>query len=512
MALFESMILLSLLAVVLLRLLRRLALPYPTILAAAGTAVAALPWAPHIAMDPKLALVLFIAPVLLDAGFDMPPRTLRRFWLPTLSLAVVAVALTTAAVAWLGTAWAGMPLAAAVALGAIVAPPDAGAATAVLSRLNLPRRTVQVLTAESLLNDASALLIFGVAVRTAMSADGLARTVPMLFLAVPGGLLLGWLLGKVFVLLSRELRGTLSATLLQFAGVFGVWIVAESIHVSAILCVVSFAMTIAHVLPAETPPRDRVHAYSVWAAVVFISNVIAFLLVGLQSRSIIARLPADELRQALWFAGGVLGVCIVVRFAWVMLYTTLLRRFRHDTTLPNPTPQQGIVVAWCGMRGLVTLATALGLPDDFPQRDLIVLTAFAVTVGSLVFQGTTLAWLVRALGFAPDTSLREDASKVRLKLLDAADATLDGETGEVAHRMREYYADARHEAEAGRSPIAGTQLAELKRRGLHAKRLRLLEMRHKGQIDDDVFHLLENELDWSELAVTAPDDREIVEG
>jgi NhaP-type Na+/H+ or K+/H+ antiporter len=469
-----------------------------------------LPWAPHIAMDPKLALVLFIAPVLLDAGFDMPPRTLRRFWLPTVSLAVVAVIFTTAAVAWLGVAWAGMPLAAAIALGAIVAPPDAGAATAMLSRLNLPRRTVQVLTAESLLNDASALLIFGVAVRTAMAPDGLARTLPMLLLAVPGGILLGWLLGRLFVILSRELRGTLSATLSQFAGVFGIWIIAESLHVSAILCVVSFAMTIAHVLPGETPPRDRVHAYSVWAAVVFISNVIAFLLVGLQSRSIVARLQGPQLEHALWFAGAALLVCIVVRFAWVMLYNVLLRTFRKSQ--PNPTPQQGLVVAWCGMRGLVTLATALGLPDNFPQRDLIVLTAFAVTVGTLVFQGTTLAWLVKYLRFDRNATLQADASKVRLALLDVAEATLDGETDEAAQRTREHYADARREAEAGHDPVTGTRMSELKRRGLQAKRIRLLEMRHKGEIEDDVFHLLENELDWSELAVTRPDDREIVEG
>jgi Na+/H+ antiporter len=510
MALFESMILLSLLAVVLLRLSRQLALPYPTILAAAGTAVAALPWAPHIDMDPKLALVLFIAPVLMDAGFDMPPRTLRRFWLPTVSLAVVAVVLTTAGVAWLGVAWAGMPLAAAVALGAIVAPPDAGAATAMLSRLRLPRRTVQVLTAESLLNDASALLIFGVAVRTAMAGDGLERTVPMLFLAVPGGLLLGWLLGKVLIQLSRQLRGTLSATLSQFAAVFGAWIIAEQLHVSAILCVVSLAMTVAHVTPGETPPRDRVHAYSVWAAVVFISNVIAFLLVGLQSRTIVSRLEGPQLAHALWFAGAAFLVCVGVRLAWVMVYNMLLRRFRKG--VPNPTPQQGLVVAWCGMRGLVTLATALGLPDNFPQRDLIVLTAFAVTVGTLVIQGTTLAWLVRFLKFPPDTSMQDDASRVRLRLLDAAEATLDGETDEPARRIREHYADARQEAEAGRDSVTGTRMSELKRKGLQAKRQMLLDMRHKGEIDDDVFHLLENELDWSELAVTSPDDREIVEG
>ena len=208
MALFESMLLLSLLAIVLLPLSRKLSLPYPTVLAAAGLAVAALPWAPRIDMDPQLALALFIAPALLDAAYDMPPRTLRRFWVPTVALAAVAVILTAIAVAWLGVVWAGMPWAVALALGAIVAPPDAAAAAAMLSRLTLPRRTVQVLTAESLLNDAVALLIFGAAVATVTAGDGFASTMPTLALAAPGGVVLGLAIGRLYVVVAPRLQGT----------------------------------------------------------------------------------------------------------------------------------------------------------------------------------------------------------------------------------------------------------------------------------------------------------------
>ena len=171
MALFESLLTLLIIAALLLQLSRRLSAPYPAMLALAGAGVAIFPWAPHLEIQPRLALTLFIAPVLLDAAYDTAPRELRRYWIPLLSLVVIAVILTTAVVASAGWAIASLPLAAAIALGAIVAPPDAAAAAAVLSQFNLPRRTLHVLKGESLLNDAVALLIFGAAVSAAISPN-----------------------------------------------------------------------------------------------------------------------------------------------------------------------------------------------------------------------------------------------------------------------------------------------------------------------------------------------------
>src|SRR5277367_1633724 len=163
MPLFEITLLLLTIAVVFLQMARRLNVPYPSLLALAGGCVAILPFAPHLSIEPRLALALFVAPAVMDTAFDMPPREMLRIWVPLVSLAVVLVLITTAAVAWAGTALAGLPLAAAVALGAIVAPPDAAAAAAVLRELNLPRRTTAVLQGESLLNDAVSLLVFGLA-------------------------------------------------------------------------------------------------------------------------------------------------------------------------------------------------------------------------------------------------------------------------------------------------------------------------------------------------------------
>src|SRR5258708_35674161 len=188
MPLFEITLVLLAIAVVLLQIARHIRVPYPAMLALAGGCVAALPFAPHLSIEPRLALALFVAPAVMDTAFDMPPREMLRVWLPLTSLAVVLVLLTTAAVAWAGWALAGLPLAAAVALGAIVAPPDAAAAAAVLRAFNRPRRTMAVLQRESLLKDDVALLAFGLAVSAAVSpGNGWNAVLPRLLIAVPGG-------------------------------------------------------------------------------------------------------------------------------------------------------------------------------------------------------------------------------------------------------------------------------------------------------------------------------------
>ena len=228
MALFESLLALLLVSILLLKLSGHIGAPYPTMLALAGACVAALPWAPEIDMEPRLALALFIAPALLDAAYDLPPRELRRHWLPLTWLAVIAVVLTTVAVAWAGWAWAGMPLAAAIALGAIVSPPDAAAAAAVLTRFPLPRHTMAILQGESLLNDATALLIFTAAVRVATSGDSsLAELAPRLLIAAPGGILLGLILARLYFALKAWLGQTLTARLFEFVVTFGTWVIAE---------------------------------------------------------------------------------------------------------------------------------------------------------------------------------------------------------------------------------------------------------------------------------------------
>jgi CPA1 family monovalent cation:H+ antiporter len=386
---FEWIIGLLLGAVALSALARRLQVPYPTFLAIGGMLLAFVPSGPSWALDPELALALFVAPVLLDAAFDTSLRDLRNNWLPVSTLVLVAVGVTTAAVAvvahWLRP---DMPWAVAIALGAIVAPPDAAAATAILRQVSLPYRIQKILEGESLLNDASALLIYRVAV----------------------GL-----------------------------------VAAEHLGLSGILTIVVYAMTMARSAGMRMPARLRVPSYAVWETMVFVLNVLAFMLIGLQLRPIWSGLD-DEVRwKYCSFAAAILAVVILARILWVMPYGALLRTLKARNLLPAhvvdavPTLKRGFIVSWCGMRGIVTLAAAFALPEWFPYRDLILLTAFAVVLGSLVIQGLTLRPLILALNFADDDPVGREAARARGVVFRAALDEIDADPSEEAEILRLEY-------------------------------------------------------------------------
>src|SRR2546429_8421718 len=223
MALFEWTLALLLGAVILTGLARRVGVPYPSLLAIAGAALAFAPAGPELEIEPELALALFVAPALLDAAFDTSPRALRRNAIPIASLAVIAVVLTTAAVAFWGWRFAGLPIAAAIALGAIVAPPDAVAANEVLRHLRIPQRIGLVLQGESLLNDATALLIYRAAVAAAVGSFSLVGDAPILLLAAVGSLVAGYVLARLYMVATPYVRGAAGSTVLQFISTFGVW-------------------------------------------------------------------------------------------------------------------------------------------------------------------------------------------------------------------------------------------------------------------------------------------------
>jgi CPA1 family monovalent cation:H+ antiporter len=259
-------------------------------------------------------------------------------------------------------------------------------------------------------------------------------------------------------------------------------------------------------MPARTSARDRVNSYAVWAAVVFVLNVLAFLLMGLQARLILRQLPADELRHALIFAAIVLGVVIGVRFFWVMTYGMVVRFFRsfferRDMAASVPPARIGVLVSWCGMRGLVTLATAFALPPEFPGRNVIVLSAFTVVLGTLIIQGFTIRPLIALLRIAPDHSLAREVAEARGAMLDAALGELEGHTGEAADAVRGEYGAARV---AGGDPTrSATDYDNLRMLAIAAERRLLIDWRRRGRIFDDTYHLLEEELDRAELHAAA---------
>ena len=511
MSFFESLVALLIAAILLLQVSRRLNIPYPAMLATAGVLLALIPGAPSIELEPATALALFIAPVLVDAAFDFPASAVKRLWRPLVALAVVAVLLTTAVVTWLGVSVAGLPIYAALALGAIVAPPDAAAATAVLGTVDMPRRSVAVLKGESLLNDALALLLFGAAtsVHTYGGADG--GLALRLSLAVPGGIVLGIVLAWLSMRLTPFVTGTLGGHLMEFATAFAVWIIAEHLGLSPILCIVAFAMTVARTAGVRQSPRMRVHSFAVWTSVVFLLNVLAFLLMGMQVRGILIDMPAERLIQAAQFAALVVAAVIGVRLAWVLAYNRLADRFSWLRGDYEPaTFQQGILVGWCGMRGLVTLATSLALPDDFPQRDLIVLTAFAVILATLVVQGMTLAPLVRWLKLDGDDGSARELSEAREKLANAALASLENQQGSDADHLRYGYERMRDAARSDSDEsLEGKRALGLA--AIQSQRNCLEDLRTKDLVGPDAYLVLQEELDFRQVAITAENERRIEE-
>ena len=513
MTFFESLLALLLAAVALLQVSRRMALPYPAMLALAGVAVAFIPGAPAIRIDPQTALALFIAPALLDAAYDFPISAARALWRPLVVLAAGVVLTTALVVAWIGWRVAGLPPAAALVLGAIVAPPDAAAAVAVLGAVSLPRRTLGVLRGESLFNDAVALLIFDAAL-TVQSMGGLDASAALrLGLAAPGGVLLGVGFGFAMRGAGRFLGDSLGANLVQFLNTFLLWLIAAHLHLSAVLAVVACAMTVARATQAAGSPRMRVHSLAVWASVVFVLNVLAFLLMGLQARLIIERMPPQRLQEATAVSAWVILALVTTRFIVVMGWNRLAARFAGlRGTLPPPTLGQGVVVSWSGMRGLVTLATAFALPANFSQRDLVVLAAFATVLATLVVQGLTLAPLIRLLGLDrmedPGRELADARQELTQKGLEQIEVA--GEAADLT--LRDLYTLKR--AGADESSNATKRLEGYRHLGLGivaAQRATLRRLRDEQRIDMEAFYLLQEEIDWRELTLLPEDQRRIDE-
>jgi Na+/H+ antiporter len=521
MYIFEVIVVLLLAGAGLTALSQRLGMPYPALLALAGAGVALVPGTPTLVLDPQLALTLFVAPVLRDSAFDASQRDLRANWHTVAGLAVGVVVLTVIVVAAVARLLVPeMPWAVAVALGAIVAPSDAAAATAVLRQLRPPHRLLVILEGESLFNDASALLIYRLAVGAALAGTlSLASAIPMLLVVTLGSVVLGFVLSWLILPLVTRQKDVVIATVLQFCGAFGVWILAEQIHLSGILTMVTFAMASARRVSLATPARVRIPSYATWDFAVFVLNVLAFILVGFQLKAILERVSGRTLADYLFVAIAVAVATILARIAWVIGVTTFSRwRCRHTPgdTAPRRdavglSKGSAVVVAWCGMRGIVTLATALALPagapggEAFPFRDLIVFAAFSVVLGTLVVQGMTLRPLTNMLGLEEDQSVEREVRLGRGDMLRAAlSAVAERDGGEVSDLLRRRY-ELRLRREAGEGSGApldrgdGQREAAVVQKALSAERQRLVALRADGTIGDTAFQRLEQELDFEEL-------------
>jgi CPA1 family monovalent cation:H+ antiporter len=406
-----------------------------------------------------------------------------------------------------------LPWSAAFALGAILAPPDAVAAAAVLSRLHLPRRMVTVLEGESLVNDASALVLYrlavGAAAAGAFSAWG---AVGSFVLLGAGGVVVGWAVAWASMWLTRRLRDTLLEIALSFLAAFAAYILAEYVHLSGVMAVVTAGIAMSQGRHATLSARTRLDAVAVWNFAEFVLTSLVFILIGLQLNGILQRVGDRGVGELATLAVAMSAALILSRILWVFPATYLPRLIpavrRAD---PFPPWQVPMIISWAGMRGVVSLAVALALPLDFPERDLIVFLAFCAILATLVLQGTTLEWLIRRLGVRatphPDGIPPEEARArhaVARAMLDSVERRAgDVLYGAIAHDMLPEFRDrARHlkrvseGGAAAASERAGRR--DIRLEALAAARRVLLSAHAAGEMDEEVLREVMQELDLEE--------------
>jgi CPA1 family monovalent cation:H+ antiporter len=322
-----------------------------------------------------------------------------------------------------------------------------------------------------------------------------------------GSVAAGILLARLYLKFIARLHHISISIMLQFISTFAVWILADRIGLSAIIAVVCYAMTLARMVPAEIDARRRIVSYAVWEVVVFVLNVAAFVLVGLQLRGIVTRLEPGQLPAYIAFAGAVCAAVILTRIVWWMSHSTFSRWRIKRSGAPlqraalRPTVGSGLVISWCGMRGIVTLAAALALPGNFPFRDLIVLCAFCVVLATLVGQGLTLRWLVSLIDIPDDGMVEREIGLARAETARVALRGLDGGASSTSRLRREYQArlNSGEQQSEGTQPDDAAPVATLQRRVVEAQRQALIDMRARDEIGDAAFQAAQEELDLLEL-------------
>jgi CPA1 family monovalent cation:H+ antiporter len=494
-------------------LARRIDVPGPLLLIAVGIGASYLPFVPHIRLQPEVVLVGILPPLLYAAAIQTSLVDFNANRRPILLLSVGLVAVTTLGVGAVvhalmpGVGWPG-----ALALGAVVAPPDAVAATAISKRIGLPRRVVTILEGESLLNDATAL----VALRTALAASVVWQHVALGFLlAAGGGLVVGVLTYLLVGVVRKHLTDTLLDNTISFITPFLAYTSAEAIHASGVLAVVVAGLLLGHRSPVLQTAQSRIAARTIWQAVAFVLENAVFLLIGLQARSIIGHLAGGGVHagRVLVLCAATLGAVIVLRFGWMFVARYLL--VRRDTGAGHGIPgwRYSTLLGWAGMRGVVTLAAAFVIPLTTPHRDALLLAAFAVTAGTLFLQGLTLPWLARRLQVpSPDptadalarANLMHQASLAGLKVLDDLDEDdPHGVDDAIRDRLarRDFAAWERLSPREEETP--SETYARRRLRMIDAERGRVLEIRDTGRVPhevvEDVLAMLDVEESMLEL-------------
>jgi len=521
--LLQIIILLLIAVLALTTIARKLAIPYPILLVVGGLVLSFVPGLPTVRLDPDLIFLVFLPPLLWFAAYFTSWRDFRANASPITLLAVGLVLATTAAVASVahavlpGLGWAG-----AIVLGAIVSPSDAVSATATVKQLHFPRREVTILEGESLVNDATALVLYRSALVAVVSGTfDPSNTVMDFFLAATMGIAVGVIVSVVSCWVLRLTEDSFSEIAITLLVPYIAWVLAEQAHASAVLACVAGGLYIRQHFSAIVAPATRIQAKAVWDVLVFILNGVIFILIGLQLDTLREAIPADQLGVLTVNGLLVCATAIAVRLVWVSVSAWVPRLLSRSLRARDPMPPWPnlLILGWCGMRGIVSLAAAMALPlttaagTPFPFRAEIILMAFMVILVTLVLQGLSFPALIRILNLADDNSIEYEERQARERAATAALTLLDAMTDEDwtvpdhVEQLRIHYSRRLQRNVNSKAPDTEgmKEVTEAFRRLRHetltAERLAVINLRNEDVISDEVLHHLEHELDVEALRI-----------
>ena len=523
-----------LMAVAVLALLaRKLHIPYPILFVIGGLFFGLIPKLPKVRLDPDLVFLFFLPPLLFPAALFTSWRDFRANLRPISLLAIGLVLFTTVGVALLAHYFINLPFAVGFVLGAIISPPDAIAATAIAQRLRVPRRIVTILEGESLVNDATALVAYSFAVAAVTTGSfSIVKASGQFFIVGIGGILIGLAVGWLAEQFHRRVDDAPIEITVSLLTPFVAYLSAERLGVSGVLAVVTAGLYLGWRIPEITSFRTRLQGRPVWDMVQFLLNGFVFILIGLQLPEVLSVLHAHPIpiRQFVWYALVITLALILIRILWVFPATYLPRLLFKNIRAKDPCPawRHVTIVAWTGMRGVVSLAAALALPLEikngslFPGRNLILFLTFIVILATLVVQGLSLPPLIRWLGVEDDGMVEKEEREARLKANQAALARLneiaegDPAKADALQRLRIEYEDRIRQLEAVAPESDGTprrlfssEYERLSHEALQRERRTILQLRNQGVISDEVLRRIQRDIDLAEarLRITSNDTR-----
>jgi Na+/H+ antiporter len=505
-------------------LARRLGVADPILLLLGGIVLSQLPNLPDIVLAPDIVFLLFLPPILFGAAYFTPIRDFKTNLRPILLLAIGLVLFTTVAVAIVAQKLTGMPVAAAFALGAIVAPPDAVAATAIFRRFGVPRRIVTILEGESLLNDASALIAYRAAIVAAGPvAFSLSEASIDFVVVAAGGIAVGAVAGAILTRTLLRTADPIIEVIVTLVAPATAYLAAEHLHVSGVLATVVAGIITGQRGARVLSPDARVMGAGVWQTVIWLINAFVFMLIGLQLPAILRAVLVDYRPDQLLAMGlAVAATVIVTRVVWVYpaSYVPRFLSAKLRERDPYPPARAVFIVSWAGMRGVVSLAAAFALPPDFPSRDLILFLTFCVIVATLVGQGLTLPWLIRHLGVLAPAGQDGEEVHARLAAVEAAIQRLEELRTDYPDHLPlidqlrdEYEHEAEHVLPTGSEPDDATrELLDhraIRNAVLVAQREAVIGLRDSAVINDETLRSIERDLDLEALRVGANDPAEV---